>query len=616
MPNIVLIFIDDLGYGDVGYTGATGYSTPNIDRLATNGLIFTNFYSAQAVCSASRAALLTGCYPNRIGITGALNHTAYHGLNSEETTIAEVLKTKGYRTAIVGKWHLGHHEKFLPLQHGFDEFLGLPYSNDMWPVDYDGKPHSGRKAMYPKLPLIEGNKTIQYIETLDDQNKLSAMYYERGIDFINKNAGNPFFLYLSHSMVHVPLGVSDQFRGMSQHGLFGDVMMELDWGIGNIVNVLRKNGILDNTLILFTSDNGPWLNYGNHAGSTGGLREGKGTTWEGGQRVPAFAYWKGQLRKGTSNHLLSTLDILPTLAKITGSQLPESPIDGVDFSPVLFTDSTESPRDHLYFYYNRNDLEAIRKDQWKLILPHSYRSYENVNPGNDGWPGPYARGSAPLSLYNLRRDPGERYDVKELYPDVLAEMQMLASKARDDLGDNLTGRKGKNQREPGWLIESALSRDLPSNLLAPNSKVNFSVEPASSYSRASLTDGESGSVFDHHRAWLGWQGSDLTITIDLEAEIEADSAMISFLSKPSSWIFPPSKVIWQVSTDGLSFSDIAEYNLILSQRDIPEIIDKKISLEDPVRFLRLEISAQGVCPDWHVASGEPAWLFLDELILW
>ena len=290
-PNIIIIFTDDQGYADLGTYGAVGFETPNLDQLAKEGIRFKDFQVSQAVCSASRASLLTGSYSQRIGVRGAYNHTARVGLNPDEVTIAEILKSIGYSTAIFGKWHLGHHKKFLPLQQGFDEYMGIPYSNDMWPVDYDGTPVAGtdhRKNFYPQLPLMEGNEQIEEIRELADQDHLTKRYTYRAIDFIERNKDNPFFLYLPHSMPHVPLGVSDEFKGKSEQGMYGDVIMEIDWSVGEIINALNKNNLDQNTLVIFTSDNGPWLNYGNHAGSAFPLREGKGTMWEGGSRVPCI----------------------------------------------------------------------------------------------------------------------------------------------------------------------------------------------------------------------------------------------------------------------------------------------------------------------------------------
>ena len=338
-PNIVLIFMDDLGYGDIGANGATNYQTPNIDKMATEGIRFTNFLAAQAVCSASRAALLTGCYPNRIGFSGALAPTSTIGINANETTLAEVLKEKGYKTAIYGKWHLGHQKQFLPLQHGFDEYFGLPYSNDMWPVDYDGslapEGHFKKKA-YPTLPLIQNNERIEDITTLEQQGMLTSRYTEKAVDFIKRNKNNPFFLYLPHSMPHVPINASPRFRVNVQQGLYGDVIMEIDWSIGEVLKALKANGLDKNTLVIVTSDNGPWLNYGNHAGSSGGYREGKGTSYEGGQRVPCVMRWKGTMPEGlVCNKLSSTIDLLPTIAKFCQAKLPSHKIDGLDISELL-----------------------------------------------------------------------------------------------------------------------------------------------------------------------------------------------------------------------------------------------------------------------------------------
>jgi arylsulfatase A-like enzyme len=455
-PNIVLILIDDMGYGDLSCFGATQYNTPNIDKLAVTGMRFTNFYVAQAVSSASRAGLMTGCYSNRVGISGALMPYDSIGINSEEELIPELLGRRGYRNCIVGKWHLGHHYSFLPLQNGFHEYFGLPYSNDMWPVDYDGLPatkdKSPGKLRYPVLPLIRGNEKVKEILTLDDQAELTTLYTEYAVNFINKNRLNPFFLYLAHSMPHVPLAVSDKFKGKSKQGLFGDVIMEIDWSVGEIMKTLAKNGLIENTLIIFTSDNGPWLNFGNHAGSAGGLREGKGCSWEGGQRVPCIMSWPGIIPAGTvCNNIASTIDILPTLCSITGSNLPDKKIDGVSLLPLIEGKFEANPRNVFYYFYRKNSLENVRKGEWKLVLPHTFRSYEGKLPGNDGWPGQYSEGKTDYALFDLRRDPGERYDVKELYPEVVQELKKLVDEMRQDLGDENYNMPGINSRKPGSI---------------------------------------------------------------------------------------------------------------------------------------------------------------------
>lgn len=452
LPNVILIFMDDMGYGDLGCTGALDYATPHLDRLAAGGMRFTNFLSAQAVCSASRAALLTGCYPNRIGISGALFPNSKTAIHGGEMLIPELLKQKGYATAMVGKWHLGDRPPYLPKQHGFDDYLGLPYSNDMWPVEFDGTPAKAqsRKAQMPQLPLLDGDTTSMEIRSFKDMDTLTTLYTQRALYFIEKNKQRPFFLYFAHSMTHVPLGVSSKFKGKSKQGMYGDVMMEVDWSVGQIIQMLQKYRLDKNTLIIFTSDNGPWLNYGNHAGSTGGFREGKGTVFEGGVRVPCIMHWPGVIPAGTvCNALTSTIDILPTLAKISGTKLPDHPIDGVDVL-ALMKGQQGSPRKYFYYYYANNELRAVRRDNWKLILPHNCtQMYEGVLPMNDRFGGLYNTVDVPLALYDLRRDPGEEYDVQSMYPQVVRELQAVAEEARQDLGDRLTQRSGARVREAG-----------------------------------------------------------------------------------------------------------------------------------------------------------------------
>lgn len=443
-----------MGNGDLGVTGALEYQTPAIDKMASEGVRFTNFLSAQGVCSASRAGLLTGCYPNRIGISGALFPNSNVGIHPEETTMAELFKQKGYATAIVGKWHLGDAKEFLPLQHGFDEYFGIPFSNDMWPVDYNGNPATDwRKERFPPLFIVEGNEKKIPVNTLDDQAQLTKRYTERAIDFIQRQKKKPFFLYLPHSMPHVPINASAQFKGKSKQGLYGDVMMEIDWSVGEILKALKANGIEKNTMIIFTSDNGPWFNFGNHAGTTGGLREGKGTSFEGGVRVPCIIRWPGQIKEGLiSNSLSSTIDLFPTMAELLGLKLPEKKIDGVSLLPIIKGDVGAQPRKEFLYYYRVNSLEAVRIDDWKLVLPHEGRTYENFDAGTNGNPGKVnERAEVKAGLYDLRRDPGERYDLQNQFPEIVKSLQALADKAREDLGDDILKVEGKNRREVGRL---------------------------------------------------------------------------------------------------------------------------------------------------------------------
>lgn len=470
-PDIVIINMDDMGYGDLDSYGSIEYKTTNLDKLEAEGMRFTNFYAAQPICTSSRVGLLTGTYPNRIGLGGMalfphsetgkefFSKNGPHngiGINKEDETIGGMLQKVGYVTGIIGKWGLGDDYKFLPLQHGFDYYYGIPYSNDMWPINYDGTPvkgHSFRKWKFPPLPIIEGNKIVRYVTNLKQMGMVTTWYTQKAIDFINKNKDRPFLLYLAHTMVHVPIAVSPAFKGKSHQGLYGDVMMYIDWSVGQVVKTLKEDGLADNTLIIFTSDNGPWLKFGNHAGSAGGLREGKSTTFEGGMKEPTIFVWPGIIPEGTiCNKLASNIDILPTLAAITGAPLPKLKIDGVNILSLLQGEPNADPHKVLYYYFMSNDLMAVRYGQWKLIFPHKYMSYEGVMPGMNGFPGKMRAASIGLALYNLRQDPGERYDVKALYPNIVKKLEAIGNKAREDLGDNLTGVKGKNRRPPGRII--------------------------------------------------------------------------------------------------------------------------------------------------------------------
>ena len=450
-PNVVLIFTDDQGYADVGCFGAKGFHTPNLDRLAKQGVKLTDFHVSQAVCSASRASLLTGCYANRVGIHGALGPNARHGIHADETTLAEVCKSKGYATGMVGKWHLGHHPPFLPTRHGFDSYFGLPYSNDMWPEHPEAK-----KGTYPPLPLLENEKAVNANVTAADQAKLTTQYTEHAVRFIAQNKAKPFFLYVAHSMPHVPLFVSGKYEGASQQGRYGDVIQEIDWSVGEIVKALDEYKLAQNTLVIFASDNGPWLSYGNHAGSAGQLREGKGTSWEGGVRVPFIARWPGKIpADSTCNIPAMTIDILPTVAKLIGAELPKRTIDGKDIFPLLQCAPDADMAHEAYFhYYAANELQAVRTRAWKLVLPHSYRTMAGQPQGADGKPGRYKQVKLEKpELYHLSQDPGETKNVADANPKVVKQLLELADKARDDLGDSLTKRKGKGAREPGRLAE-------------------------------------------------------------------------------------------------------------------------------------------------------------------
>ncbi len=437
-PNIVLIFCDDMAYADIGPFGGD-IPTPNLDRLAREGRRFTDFYVPQAVCSASRAALLTGCYPNRVGIQGALSPRSRTGINPKEVTMAEMLKSRGYATAIHGKWHLGDAPEFLPTRHGFDEWFGLPYSNDMWPFH-------PTTTNFPPLPLFENERIVQM---MPDQTQLTTWCTERAVNFIDRNATRPFFLYVPHAMPHVPLHVSEKFKGKSARGLFGDVIMEIDWSVGEILNALRRQGLEENTLVVFTSDNGPWLLYGNHAGRAGPLREGKGTSWDGGVREPAIMRWPGKIPAGTTcGEMALTMDLLPTFATLAGAGAPKDRgIDGRDIAPLMFgKPGAKSPHEAFFVYWGQ-ELQAVRSGNWKLHFPHSY--VKPSPPGGDAKPGKYAQLQTGLALFDLSSDIGEAKNVAAQHPEVVKRLEQLAEQCRADLGDSRTKQKGSGAREPG-----------------------------------------------------------------------------------------------------------------------------------------------------------------------
>ncbi|MDR3261433.1 MAG: sulfatase [Tannerella sp.] len=444
VTNFVVINLDDVGYGDFSCNGAYGYHTPHIDRMAAEGMRFTHFLAAQPISGASRAGLLTGCYPNRIGFAGAPGPNSAYGVHPDEMTLGELLKQKGYQTAAYGKWHLGDARSFLPLQNGFDEYYGLPYSNDMWPFH----PQQGEGFNFPDLPTIDGNEVKGYNT---DQSQFTTDYTNRALAFIRKNQHKPFLVYLAHSMPHVPLAVSDKFKGKSQQGLFGDVMMEIDWSVGEVLKTLRELGLEENTLVILTSDNGPWANYGNHAGSAAGLREAKATTFDGGNRIPCIMYWKGKIVPGsTCNKLASNIDIFPTLAELSNAPLPARKIDGVSIVSLMRGEKDANPRESFVYYFHKNDLEAVTDGMFKLVFPHRYVTYGAYVPGNDGKPGKLENiDLRKAELYDLRRDPGERYDVLSQYPDKAARLMEIADRMREELGDDLTRAKGKERREPG-----------------------------------------------------------------------------------------------------------------------------------------------------------------------
>ena len=438
-PNIVFILTDDLGYGDLSSYGSETINTINIDRLAEDGVRLTSYYAAQPVCSASRAAILTGVYPNRIGIYNAFGPTSDSGIGHNEYTLAEMLKDNGYETGIFGKWHLGSKKEFFPTNHGFDEFYGILYSNDMW------RWHPENPEGYPQDLLLYRNENA--LIEITDQSNLTKDITAESINFIEKNKGNPFFLYIAHPQPHVPLFVSEDFEDLTGNGLYADVITEIDYSVGRVLDKIEESGLTENTIVVFTSDNGPWLSYGDHSGSSGIYREGKGTTWEGGVRVPSIIKFPNGLKPSIIDEPVMAIDWMPTFANITMSKLSQNKIDGKDIWPLLSGEVNETPHEKLYFYYRINELHSIRMNNWKIHFSRTYRSLNGKAGGKDGIPLKYEMNSVDKNeLYNLKDDPQERIDVYDKFPEIAEKMEELAEKARIELGDKLKGRKGKGSR--------------------------------------------------------------------------------------------------------------------------------------------------------------------------
>jgi arylsulfatase A-like enzyme len=424
-PNVVIIFLDDSGWSDFRPFGKPQYPTPNVERLAKQGCAYHNFYVPQAVCSASRSALMTGCYPGRTKVFGAHPPRA-RGLEPKFATMGEVLKGAGYRTAVFGKWHLGDEPETRPPARGFDESCGLMYSNDMWEF------HPENPARYRDFPLQfwENGKIKVERVTAEHQPMLTTWYTEHAGDFIRRNKSEPFLLYVPHSMPHVPLFCSDKFKGKSGAGLYGDVMMEIDWSVGEITKALKASGLEDDTLLIFTSDNGPWTVYGNHSGKTP-YREAKGTGFDGGTRSACIMRYPGRIKAGSvSKRTFCTVDLLPTIAQLTGAAPPKNTIDGKNVWDLI-AGRPGAPNPHEYYPFSTGPTfeGVISGDgRWKLHVPHSYRVVETV--GNDGAAGKYRQEKIELSLFDMEKDPLETTNVIEKFPDVAARMKSYAEAHR------------------------------------------------------------------------------------------------------------------------------------------------------------------------------------------
>jgi hypothetical protein len=474
---------------------------------------------------------------------------------------------------------------------------------------------------------VEGDEVVERIEDLACQDQLTTLYAERAVSFIDRHTDEPFFLYLAHSMPHVPLGVSDKFRGESEQGMYGDVIQEIDWSVGQVMEALDRHGLTENTLVIFTSDNGPWLNFGNHAGSTGGLREGKGTAFEGGPRVPGIMRWPGHIPAGeVVSRMASTLDVLPTVAAITGAALPERKIDGVNLLPMLEGDANANPRNHFFFYYT-GELRGVREGKWKRVYEHRTRSYVGVEPGMDGLPGPYANPTVPTALYDLDNDVGETTDVSAQHPDIVRRLDELAEVARATLGDRLTGRVGSEVRPIG---RRGFDRVASLDHLAVGATVTLTT-PASSYYPGSgaptLTDGAVGSRDHHDARWLGFSGDDLEAVVDLGAPRSVRRIGLDCLQNQGAWIFFPPSVEFAVSVDGRSWETVglAEVELEVDPATASRMIEVEVGSppagaggeapRTPVRYVRVRARNLRTVPDWHPGAGGEAWLFVDEIVV-
>ena len=431
-PNVVVIFIDDMGYGDIGPFGATKQRTPHLDRMAKEGMKLASFY-ATPVCSVSRAQMMTGCYGARVSVPGVYFPGQSVGLNPTEVTVAERLKEKGYATQMVGKWHLGDQPEFLPTRQGFDHYLGIPYSNDMLKKSAETK--------VPVVPLLRDEKIAELMDG-EGQRRMVELYTKEAVDFIGRNKDKPFYLYYAHNAVHTPIYPSAAFAGKSSNGRFGDWVEEVDWSVGQVLDALRAQGLDKDTLVVFTSDNGPWLTKGADGGSAGPLRGGKGSTWEGGVRVPTLAWWPGRVPAGSVNDAVAaTIDLLPTFVSLAGGTVPATPvIDGRDITPILLGQSKESAREAHYYFAGYN-LQAVRQGRWKLALAPQSEGMNNKN-------GPKVADG--LRLYDLDAEIGEQTDVAAQHPEVVAKLKALADKMSAEIGG-----KEPTARRPAGEVKGA-----------------------------------------------------------------------------------------------------------------------------------------------------------------
>ena len=579
-PNIIVLFCDDLGYGDLGVYGHPTIHTPNLDNMAAQGMKFTNFYSGSPACTASRYALLTGRYPVRSGFSWVLMPLSAKGIHPNEYTLAEGLKDAGYATGCFGKWHLGTaRPEYSPLNNGFDEYLGLPYSNDMIP------------PIHGDIALLDGRDTV----TMNpDQSTLTRAYTDRAIQFLKKNKDGPFFIYLPYAMPHVPLYPGAAFAGKSSRGVYGDVVEEIDWSVGEIWKAVKEEGLLEETIILFTSDNGPWLTKKENGGSAGLLKDGKGSTWEGGMRVPAIALWEGKTPPSTiCENIVSVIDLHSTFLHLAGHANAGQPeVDGKNVSKILLGERLEDP-DRLLFYYGqgRNKLTAVRNGPWKLHVSTSSQLGHT-----------YFDKKMPL-LFNLNTDPSEQYECSNDHPEIVAELFEAIALQRQKI----------NQQPDFFTLEEKANAQ---HHLAYGKKAVFTRPPSKKYGTAkALTNGILKTPQDYHDL-PGFHGEDMEVVIDLGKEQSIKTLEAGFLEVHNSWIFLPQRISWYGSVDGNRFE-------IINSADIAYPLKARIHKTHyfttnkalKYRWIKLVATNIETCPPWHYGKGEPAWIFCDEIII-
>jgi arylsulfatase A-like enzyme len=489
-PNVVVIFIDDMGYGDIGPFGATKQRTPHLDRMAKEGMKLTSFY-ATPVCSVSRAQMMTGCYGARVSVPGVYFPGQSVGLNPSEVTVAERLKEKGYATQMVGKWHLGDQPEFLPTRQGFDHYLGIPYSNDMLKKSAETK--------VPVVPLLRDEKIVELMDG-EGQRRMVELYTKEAVDFIGRNKDKPFYLYFAHNAIHTPIYPGAAFAGKSQNGRFGDWVEEVDWSVGQVLDALRTQGLDKDTLVVFTSDNGPWLTKGADGGSAGPLRGGKGSTWEGGVRVPTLAWWPGRVPAGSVNDAVAaTIDLLPTFVSLAGGTVPATPvIDGRDITPILLGQSKESARE-AHYYFASYDLQAVRQGRWKLAL----------SPQPEGMGKQAAKTPAGMRLYDLDAEIGEQTDVAAQHPEVVAKLKALADKMAAEIGG-----KTPTARRPAGEVKGAKTL-YPTIDYVPNDVKKSAAKPSANAKPVLLAQAKSGDTIASASApQVGQRAFTVSVTVD------------------------------------------------------------------------------------------------------